>query len=142
MNFRPFKKYAENWHQKGGVWIIDDYTGPSVATAERLSGPEMGYNNFLDADAAMRLIREFPDGDSVVVIFRVLKGNYLMINSLEFSDQNEIEYTIAMNQYFPELPTMEIFQESGNIRYFNFTEGNDNNTYIVENVWKTLCEKC
>ncbi|MBL7206516.1 MAG: hypothetical protein ISS36_02875 [Candidatus Aenigmarchaeota archaeon] len=63
-----FGRYAANWHQKGTRFVKDGYEGPSVATAEHLSGGPMGYNNFLDADAAMGLVREFPNGSAVVII--------------------------------------------------------------------------
>ena len=44
-------RYGENPHQKAALYT---HGRPGVATAERLHGKEMSYNNFVDADAAQR----------------------------------------------------------------------------------------
>lgn len=44
-------RYGENPHQKAALYA---HGRPGIATAERLHGKEMSYNNFIDADAAQR----------------------------------------------------------------------------------------
>jgi len=44
-------RYGENPHQLAALYA---HGRPGVATAERLHGKEMSYNNFVDADAAQR----------------------------------------------------------------------------------------
>jgi phosphoribosylaminoimidazolecarboxamide formyltransferase/IMP cyclohydrolase len=44
-------RYGENPHQRAALYA---HGRPGVATAERLHGKEMSYNNFVDADAAQR----------------------------------------------------------------------------------------
>ena len=67
----PYKKckelrYGENPHQKGAF-----YTGrieePCIASAKKLQGKEISYNNILDANGAIECIKEF-DEPTVVII--------------------------------------------------------------------------
>ncbi|MDQ1536017.1 MAG: phosphoribosylaminoimidazolecarboxamide formyltransferase / cyclohydrolase [Actinomycetota bacterium] len=44
-------RYGENPHQKAALYAS---WRPGIATAQRLHGKEMSYNNFIDADAAQR----------------------------------------------------------------------------------------
>jgi len=54
-------KYGENPHQKGSVFKIkNDKTFPCLPNSKKISGGEMGFCNFLDADAALNLISELP----------------------------------------------------------------------------------
>ncbi len=57
LNFGPEKvlRYGENPHQKGS------YYGNINDVFEQLHGKELSYNNLLDADAAVSLIREFDE---------------------------------------------------------------------------------
>lgn len=55
-------RYGENPHQRGAV-----YGREGVAGAVPLQGKEMSYNNYLDLDAAVRLVREFEECCTVVV---------------------------------------------------------------------------
>ncbi len=60
-NGRPLR-YGENPHQQAAV-----YGDAGIAGAVPLQGREMSYNNYLDLDAAVRLVREFDDCAAVVV---------------------------------------------------------------------------
>ncbi|MDI3257641.1 MAG: bifunctional phosphoribosylaminoimidazolecarboxamide formyltransferase/IMP cyclohydrolase [Kyrpidia sp.] len=52
-------RYGENPHQPGAFYR-GPFAGPStLAGAKQLHGKELSYNNLLDADAAVRLVREF-----------------------------------------------------------------------------------
>jgi phosphoribosylaminoimidazolecarboxamide formyltransferase/IMP cyclohydrolase len=61
-------RYGENPHQKAGFYIEPgDRKRACVATAEQLHGKELSYNNILDLDSALNLVREFPGPAAVVV---------------------------------------------------------------------------
>lgn len=50
-------RYGENPHQIAALYETDDTAG--VGSASVLSGKEMSYNNYLDADAAWQLVCDF-----------------------------------------------------------------------------------
>lgn len=52
-------RYGENPHQKAALYRLQDELRGTVATAKQLSGKEVSYNNYQDADAAWQLVREF-----------------------------------------------------------------------------------
>lgn len=52
-------RYGENPHQKGALYDAGWKDG--VANAELLSGKEMSFNNYVDADAAWQLVCDFDD---------------------------------------------------------------------------------
>ena len=58
-------RYGENSHQKAALYVRDDAAG--IAQAEQLHGKEMSYNNFVDADAAVRAAFDF-DEPAVAII--------------------------------------------------------------------------
>ncbi len=55
-------RYGENPHQKAALYQFLDRGGEDgIANAEQLHGKEMSFNNYLDADAAWRLICDFDE---------------------------------------------------------------------------------
>jgi phosphoribosylaminoimidazolecarboxamide formyltransferase/IMP cyclohydrolase len=50
-------RYGENAHQAGALYVTDD--GVGIAQATQLNGKEMSYNNYVDADAALRTAYDF-----------------------------------------------------------------------------------
>jgi phosphoribosylaminoimidazolecarboxamide formyltransferase/IMP cyclohydrolase len=52
-------RYGENSHQAGALYVTDDGTG--IAQATQLGGKEMSYNNYVDADAALRTAYDFSE---------------------------------------------------------------------------------
>jgi phosphoribosylaminoimidazolecarboxamide formyltransferase/IMP cyclohydrolase len=60
-------RYGENPHQRAAFYVEPAARHACVATAETLHGKELSYNNLLDLDSAMNLVREFT-GPAVVVI--------------------------------------------------------------------------
>ncbi len=60
-------RYGENPMQKGALYAERGAQGPSIATGEVLSGKELSYNNILDLDAALRIVREFAEPCCVVM---------------------------------------------------------------------------
>lgn len=60
-------RYGENPHQKG------EFRGNMEAAFDKIQGKELSYNNILDVDAAMCLLREFDTSDGVT--FLIIKHN-------------------------------------------------------------------
>jgi phosphoribosylaminoimidazolecarboxamide formyltransferase / IMP cyclohydrolase len=54
-------RYGENPHQKAALYILDGHAPPpgTLAGAKLLSGKEMSFNNYVDADAAWRFVCDF-----------------------------------------------------------------------------------
>ena len=50
-------RYGENPHQPGSIYV-EDGTGPWWAGAKQLQGKEMSFNNYVDAEAAWRLVSD------------------------------------------------------------------------------------
>ncbi|WP_243062508.1 bifunctional phosphoribosylaminoimidazolecarboxamide formyltransferase/IMP cyclohydrolase [Humibacter sp. RRB41] len=50
-------RYGENSHQ--GAALYESVGGNGIAQAEQLGGKEMSYNNYVDADAALRAANDF-----------------------------------------------------------------------------------
>ncbi len=61
-------RYGENPHQRAAVYhTFRQSPEPSVVTAEQLSGKELSYNNLMDLDAALSIVREFPEPAAAVM---------------------------------------------------------------------------
>ena len=60
-------RYGENPHQKGAFYKEPHLTEPSVATACQLQGKEMSFNNYLDANSALEVAKEFDQPVAVIV---------------------------------------------------------------------------
>ena len=57
-------RYGENPHQSAALYVEPD--GLGLAQAEQLSGKEMSFNNYVDADAAHRAAYDFGDASTGV----------------------------------------------------------------------------
>jgi len=64
-------RYGENPHQEAVFYfesgLKKDYKHACAANAEQLHGKELSYNNILDLDSALNLVREFTQPAAVVV---------------------------------------------------------------------------
>ncbi len=61
-------RHGENPHQSAMYYReMPRPTHACVVTAQKLHGKELSYNNILDMDAALTLVREFPQAAAVVV---------------------------------------------------------------------------
>jgi phosphoribosylaminoimidazolecarboxamide formyltransferase / IMP cyclohydrolase len=60
-------RYGENPHQQAAFYVEPGYPGACVATAESLHGKELSFNNLLDLDSALSLVREFAEPAAVVI---------------------------------------------------------------------------
>ncbi|NYE56973.1 bifunctional phosphoribosylaminoimidazolecarboxamide formyltransferase/IMP cyclohydrolase [Carboxydothermus ferrireducens] len=58
-------RYGENPHQRGAVYRVEGSFG--LVDAEILNGKAMSFNNYLDADAAYRLIGEFREPAAAII---------------------------------------------------------------------------
>jgi phosphoribosylaminoimidazolecarboxamide formyltransferase/IMP cyclohydrolase len=60
-------RYGENPHQRAAFYVEPDAPPASIARAEVMHGKELSYNNLLDLDSALNLVREFSKPAAVVV---------------------------------------------------------------------------
>ena len=52
-------RYGENPHQEAAFYVEPERTGINLASAELRHGKELSFNNLLDLDSALRLVRQF-----------------------------------------------------------------------------------
>jgi phosphoribosylaminoimidazolecarboxamide formyltransferase/IMP cyclohydrolase len=64
---RQVLRYGENPHQPAAFYVEPAPPPASVASAEVLHGKELSFNNLLDLDSALNLVREFAGPAAVVV---------------------------------------------------------------------------
>lgn len=63
-------RYGENPHQQAAFYRIPNFTEPSLATARQIHGKELSYNNLLDCDSALELVKEFATDRPACVIIK------------------------------------------------------------------------
>jgi phosphoribosylaminoimidazolecarboxamide formyltransferase/IMP cyclohydrolase len=64
---RQTLRYGENPHQKAAFYVDPCCRRSCIATAEILHGKELSFNNILDLDSALGLVREFEEPAAVVI---------------------------------------------------------------------------
>ena len=67
LNPRATLRYGENPHQQGSWFVAPNADPATLAAADVLGGKELSYNNLLDLDAALSIVREFQDPAAVVI---------------------------------------------------------------------------
>ena len=60
-------RYGENPHQGAAFYKEKSNNLPTIANAKQLQGKELSYNNIMDADAALGLVKEFDDPAAVII---------------------------------------------------------------------------
>ncbi|HTP42005.1 MAG TPA: bifunctional phosphoribosylaminoimidazolecarboxamide formyltransferase/IMP cyclohydrolase [Nitrospiria bacterium] len=60
-------RYGENPHQLAAFYREIGSMEPSVAGARQLQGKELSFNNLLDSNAALELVKEFPSTATVII---------------------------------------------------------------------------
>jgi len=63
-------RYGENPHQSAAFYIEEGQgttPGGGVSSLKQLSGKELSFNNILDLDASLELVREFEEAGAVIV---------------------------------------------------------------------------
>lgn len=61
-------RYGENSHQHAAFYAAPDAPADSLVNAAQLHGKKLSYNNIKDADAALRMLAEYPDRPTVVAV--------------------------------------------------------------------------
>ena len=64
---RSMLRYGENPHQRAGLYAEVGAPGPSLLSSTIRHGKELSYNNLLDLDSALRLIRNFDEPAACVL---------------------------------------------------------------------------
>ena len=64
---RALLRYGENPHQPAAFYVESPTPSGCVAGATVLHGKELSYNNLLDLDSALNLVREFADPAAAVI---------------------------------------------------------------------------
>ncbi|RLJ71229.1 phosphoribosylaminoimidazolecarboxamide formyltransferase/IMP cyclohydrolase [Hydrogenivirga caldilitoris] len=60
-------RYGENPHQRG-ILYHNPFEDIGIAKSQVLQGKEMSFNNYLDADSAVRIVLEFPNDPACVIV--------------------------------------------------------------------------
>jgi phosphoribosylaminoimidazolecarboxamide formyltransferase / IMP cyclohydrolase len=60
-------RYGENPHQRAAFYVEPHAAPATLASARQLHGKELSYNNLLDLDSALSLVREFSAPAAVVI---------------------------------------------------------------------------
>jgi len=60
-------RYGENPHQSAAFYTESPAPDATLAASEQLHGKELSYNNLLDLDSALSMVREFPEPAAVVL---------------------------------------------------------------------------
>lgn len=64
---RSSLRYGENPHQRAAFYVESNPPASTLAAAQILHGKELSYNNLLDLDSAMQIVREFRRPAAVVI---------------------------------------------------------------------------
>lgn len=60
-------RYGENPHQSAAFYVDPMAKEPGIGDAEQILGKELSYNNIMDADAALEIVKEFSEPCAVVI---------------------------------------------------------------------------
>ena len=69
LNFNKLQelRYGENPHQKAAFYKDESIDEPSVRTAIQLHGKELSFNNIIDLDAALEIVKEFAEPAATII---------------------------------------------------------------------------
>ncbi len=134
-------RYGENPHQKAALYRVFGESG--IADAEQLHGKEMSFNNYVDAEAAWRLVSDFEERAVAIIKHTNPSGVGLAATNLEAHQRAlatdpvsafggivalnrtaDAESAIAINEVFTEVViapdfepgALEIFRKKKNLR--------------------------
>jgi len=60
-------RYGENPHQAAAFYVEENVQEPCVSNAQQLYGKELSYNNIIDLNAALELVKEFERPSAIVI---------------------------------------------------------------------------
>jgi phosphoribosylaminoimidazolecarboxamide formyltransferase/IMP cyclohydrolase len=75
-------RYAENWHQKGWLYRDPSSDEPNAPRGKQVYGGPLGYNNYVDAEAAINSVLELHDKIAVSIIKHTNPCGYATGNTL------------------------------------------------------------
>ncbi len=61
-------RYGENPHQRASFYKDPQIIVPGISNAKQVHGKELSYNNILDLDSALQLVKEFEEDFACVII--------------------------------------------------------------------------
>jgi phosphoribosylaminoimidazolecarboxamide formyltransferase/IMP cyclohydrolase len=64
---RELLRYGENPHQRAAQYAEPNAAGANLVTARQVHGKELSYNNLLDLDSALAIVRTLPGAAAVVI---------------------------------------------------------------------------
>ena len=68
LRLKEVLRYGENPHQQAALYAFDPATaGASLVLAQQLAGKELSYNNLLDLDSALTIVRSLSGPGAVVI---------------------------------------------------------------------------
>ncbi len=67
LNLKSVLRYGENPHQQAALYSRPDCPGANVVAAKQLHGKELSFNNLLDLNSALKIVRTMPDPAAVVI---------------------------------------------------------------------------
>ena len=67
MRRKAVLRYGENPHQQAALYTRPHTAGANVVEARQLHGKELSYNNLLDLDSALRIVRSFSEPAASVI---------------------------------------------------------------------------
>lgn len=69
-SYKPMRALVgENPHQSATLYEAAEVPACSIIKAQRIAGDELNFNDLIDSDAALALIREFPKEEGAVAVF-------------------------------------------------------------------------
>ena len=60
-------RYGENPHQNAAFYVERTVAEPCVSTAEQIGGPALSFNNILDTNAALEIVKDFEKPAAAVI---------------------------------------------------------------------------
>jgi phosphoribosylaminoimidazolecarboxamide formyltransferase/IMP cyclohydrolase len=67
LKYKMGLRYGENPHQQAALYSRSDNHGANAVAARQLHGKELSYNNLLDLDSALAIVRQFSEPAAVVI---------------------------------------------------------------------------
>ena len=69
LNFKKIQdlRYGENPHQKAAFYRDESVDEPSVSSAVQLHGKELSFNNIIDLNAALEIVKEFDESAATII---------------------------------------------------------------------------
>jgi phosphoribosylaminoimidazolecarboxamide formyltransferase/IMP cyclohydrolase len=119
LKLQAMLRYGENPHQQAAVYSTANYRGPSLVGAKQLNGKELSYNNLLDLDSALAIVRPFSQPAVSVIKHNnpcgaAIAGTLAEATrkALEGDPQSAFGGVLAMNQEV-DAPTADVLATPG-----------------------------